>query len=269
MAFYEQIAPIYDGLYEDVDADEAVRQWLMLVEHHVRVRRPPAPRLPRLVDLGCGTGRYLSPWAEAGFSVTGADASQGMLAHARRLQKLSRWASRIRLVRCDLRTACHHLSGGKPFDLAVAHLNFLSLFPPEDVSRILRRLTPHMCDEAVFITDCASPSLMPEPGCERFVLGGGSEVEIVTQPDGPTATVVRSYRFGTLSVSEKYWLHSYPSVVAAALSAGWRVEAVWSWRPDRDHDPWRPFDEETDGHRMLVLRLQPRQRNVKRTVRAV
>jgi ubiquinone/menaquinone biosynthesis C-methylase UbiE len=38
----------------------------------------------RVLDLGCGTGRYLRMFAQAGISIVGLDLSQGMLARARR-----------------------------------------------------------------------------------------------------------------------------------------------------------------------------------------
>src|SRR4030088_1687905 len=88
--FYEQVAPIYDELYEDVDVEEAVRQWRLLVVGCAGLpSRKQRQELPRLLDLGCGTGRYLAPWAAAGFRVTGVDASKRMISSARRRREVS------------------------------------------------------------------------------------------------------------------------------------------------------------------------------------
>src|SRR5882762_7445704 len=84
--FYEWLAPIYDDLYDAIDVEEAVRQWALLVRKMSRLPRARSP-IPRLVDLGCGTGRYSVAWAASGFEVTGVDASRSMVARARRRVK--------------------------------------------------------------------------------------------------------------------------------------------------------------------------------------
>ena len=254
--FYERIAPIYDSLYDDVDAEEAVRQWRLLVKRQAGLPKPGDPTLPRLLDLGCGTGRYLDPWASAGFSVTGVDASRSMISRARHLRKTSTWASRIRLVCCDLRKSCQVLTVGGLFDIAVAHLNFFNLFPPGEISEVLTHLAFYMTEGARLFTDCASPALMPERGSERTVLGDGTAVEIITTPDPAAATVIRSYRFRQSEISEKYWLHSTSTLKEAAALSGLQAENMWAWTPELVHDPWHPFDEGEDAHRVLVLRVR-------------
>jgi SAM-dependent methyltransferase len=254
--FYERIAPIYDSLYEDVDAEEAVRQWRLLVKRQAGLPKPGDPTLPRLLDLGCGTGRYLDPWAAAAFSVTGVDASRSMISRARDLRKTSAWASRIRLVCCDLRKTCRVLTTGARFDIAVAHLNFFNLFPPGEIQEVLRHLASYMADGARLFTDCASPALMPEPGCERSVLGDGTAVEIITTPDPAAATVIRSYRFRRSEISEKYWLHSTSVLKAAARLAGWQLESAYAWRPNRPRAPWLPLPNNARNHRVCVFRVR-------------
>jgi SAM-dependent methyltransferase len=253
--FYERIAPIYDSLYDDVDAEEAVRQWLLLVKKHTGLPKRGKKPLPRLVDLGCGTGRYLDPWASAGFSVTGVDASKGMISRARKNLKMSACDAQIRLVNCDLRKRSPTLSKGQPFDVAVAHLNFLNLFPPKEIVAVMKSLGSCMTEGARFFTDCASPALIPEPGGERVVLADGTAVDVTTRPDIAESTVIRSYRFRRSEASEKYWLHSTPTLKAAASRAGWRLESSFDWRPDRPRAPWLPLQKSAEGHRVAVFRL--------------
>lgn len=252
--FYERIASIYDSLYADVDAEEAVRQWLLLVKRHSASRKTRKTSRPRLVDLGCGTGRYLDPWAAAGFSVTGVDASKGMISRARKILKTSAWAPQIRLVNCDLRKTSPALMTGRPFDVAVAHLNFLNLFPASEISEVLTSLGSYMAENARLFTDCASPTLMPEPGCDRETLADGTSVEVVTTPNVAEATVTRSYRFRRSEISEKYWLHSTRALKTAASLAGWKLESVFDWRPDRPRAPWLPLQKNADGHRVYIFR---------------
>jgi hypothetical protein len=179
-----------------------------------------------------------------------------MLSHARELRKGSAWAPQIHLVCCDLRKPCPRLSTGEPFDLAVAHLNFLNLFPPSEVSQVLRQLAACMTDGARLFTDCASPALMPEPGRDRIVLGDGTEIEIITQPDAAAATVIRSYRFGESEASERYWLHSTSELKALAGLTGWQMESAYAWRPNRPRAPWLPLPKNAGHHRVCVFRLR-------------
>ncbi|MFI2667366.1 class I SAM-dependent methyltransferase [Micromonospora carbonacea] len=56
-----------------------------------------APPGPRLLDVGCGTGRDAGWLAQLGWAVTGIDTSTAMLAHARRRHP------RVRFVAADMR----------------------------------------------------------------------------------------------------------------------------------------------------------------------
>lgn len=76
-ADYSKIAGVYDR--GRPLSDQNVALWLGLVAGRVEVR-PDS----HLLDLGCGTGRFSLPMAERfGCRVTGADASEAMLAMAR------------------------------------------------------------------------------------------------------------------------------------------------------------------------------------------
>jgi len=138
--FYEAISTIYDRLYEEVDAAEAVRQWLSLISKFRPLPENGCLPLPKLLDLGCGPGRYLEPWATAGFCVMGVDASKGMIREARRRMANLSNPSRVSLFCHDLRRPSADLIRCSPFDIAVAHFNFLNLFPLKEVQDILHQL---------------------------------------------------------------------------------------------------------------------------------
>jgi SAM-dependent methyltransferase len=255
--FYERIAPIYDRLYEDVDAEEAVRQWRLLVQTCADLPRTTYGTLPQLLDLGCGTGKYLEPWAAAGFCVTGVDGSMAMISKARRRRGLSRLSRQIQLVYGDVRSPNPSLRKAGPFDIAVAHFNFFNLFPPSDVSKLLKLLASYMAGDGRLFTDCAAPGLMPAKTCDRIVLGEGEVIDVVTRPNPADSTVTRSYRIDAAQFSERYWLHSTPTLRTAATAAGWRLEKIYAWTPDRPQDPWHPIGNRRTGHRLCVFRLIP------------
>ena len=66
--------------YDETIPAHVVRHYL---EKRVAFARQVWPRGGHLLDLGCGTGRLASALAAAGFRVTGADRSAGMLQQAR------------------------------------------------------------------------------------------------------------------------------------------------------------------------------------------
>lgn len=74
----------------------------------------------RVLDLGCGTGRYAVPLARAGIRVVGADRSPEMLA----MLSSKDGAERVRVVRCDAEA----LPFRRAFD-AVLFAHFLHLVP--------------------------------------------------------------------------------------------------------------------------------------------
>ena len=89
--FYGRFAWAYDLLSERSVASECGHVAAALARHGV------APGA-RLLDAGCGTGRYAAELARHGFRVTGVDASLELLAVARRRPD----ASAVTLVAADL-----------------------------------------------------------------------------------------------------------------------------------------------------------------------
>ncbi len=91
--FYGRFAWAYDVLSERSVASECAHVAAALA------RRGVAPGA-RLLDAGCGTGRYAAELARRGYRVTGLDASLELLALARRRPD----ASAVTLVAADLAT---------------------------------------------------------------------------------------------------------------------------------------------------------------------
>lgn len=123
----------------------------------------------RVLELACGSGRVLVPFARAGHHVAGLDASPHMLALAR--DKLAaagpEVAARARLVRGDMRTFA--LDG--PFDLAViAVKSFAYLVDRPDQLRTLRAVAAHLRPGGLLALDLLHPApawLLEPPGSLR------------------------------------------------------------------------------------------------------
>ncbi|HEY8491927.1 MAG TPA: methyltransferase domain-containing protein [Dehalococcoidia bacterium] len=77
---FDGLAPSYDG------ARRANPELVALLRRHLPLRPGSL-----VLDLGCGTGNYTVPAAEAGARVVGADLSRGMLARAAGKSRLPAW----------------------------------------------------------------------------------------------------------------------------------------------------------------------------------
>jgi SAM-dependent methyltransferase len=253
--FYEWLAPIYDDLYDAIDVEESVRQWSILLWKVARLPRAAGPR-PRLLDLGCGTGRYLVEWAASGFDVTGVDASRAMVTRARRRAKtVAQGVPVPAVLHGDLRDQVRPLRVRGPFDVAVAHFNFLNLFTLEEVSVVLTRLASAMVPGAFLFADCPPPGLAAEGSAEALTLPNGGRLTISTESRKADRAILRVYRRNGSTRSERYHLHSSAELRRTARSAGWRVESVVEWRPDRVRAPWSFTRAARDRHRVYALRL--------------
>lgn len=109
-----------------------------------------------VLELGCGTGRLLLPLAQAGYAVTGVDASPAMLAVAKRKLAEAGLMSRARLVQADMRD--FHVE--ERFPLAFIALNtFMHLETQADQLRALRCWRRHLAPGGLLIIDLFHPDL--------------------------------------------------------------------------------------------------------------
>ena len=128
-ADYSKIAPLYDKGRSL--SEQNIDLWLEVI-----VRLSRGSKGYRLLDLGCGTGRFAIPMAEKlGYRVTGVDASSEMLDKA--CEK-----DTSRRVTWDVQDA-HHLSyGDASFDIAfMSHLLHHCASPTQVISECRRVLT--------------------------------------------------------------------------------------------------------------------------------
>jgi SAM-dependent methyltransferase len=102
-----QLPPGTDrGLWDYVSSERVAREYdaalagTPLLEIDLRFAEKHFPPPSRLVDLGCGTGRLLVPFARRGFSCLGVDLSDAMLAVVR--EKAAREGLPIELRKANL-----------------------------------------------------------------------------------------------------------------------------------------------------------------------
>ncbi|SFL80061.1 Methyltransferase domain-containing protein [Gracilibacillus orientalis] len=132
---YSKLAYIYDVLMDDAPYDE----WQSFVENFCRQ--------VKMLDLGCGTGRLSHQFAEAGFSVTGVDLSEDMLAFAQAN------TFGVQYIQQDIR----ELEGLSSFDVVVSLCDVINYITTEDeLKRVFTNVWNCLSDEGLFIFDIHS-----------------------------------------------------------------------------------------------------------------
>ncbi len=112
---------------------------------HASQRRALAPWLhvepgARVLDVGCGVGRWSSMLAARGALVTGIDLSPTMIAEARRRAETQNVAKRCRFLVQDLAA----LDAGETFDLVLAVTVLQHILDPGALSAAVDRMAAHL-----------------------------------------------------------------------------------------------------------------------------
>jgi SAM-dependent methyltransferase len=126
----------YDAKYKEFKAD---------IPFYLRkVKRYGDP----VLELGCGTGRIAIPLAEAGYKVTGLDASQPMLSEARRKSEAA--GVQVEWIHAD----CRQFNLDKKFKIILFPFSGLAhLFDLESVEACFACVRRHMTEHGTFIID--------------------------------------------------------------------------------------------------------------------
>ena len=107
-----------------------------------------------VLELGCGTGRYLVPIARESLSITGLDSSLAMLRRAE--QKAEAANVQVDLVEGDLRD----FSFDREFDTILVPSNtLLHLSQPSELLQCLGSVRDHLSDSGRFVFDIFHPDL--------------------------------------------------------------------------------------------------------------
>lgn len=128
---------------------------------------------PRVLELGCGTGRVSIAMAERGAEVLGVDTMAPMLVRAReRLDKARvEVRARVRFSRGDLRT----IRRKERFDLVVSPFNvFMHLYTRQDLERALATVAAHLRPKGRFVFDVRVPQVVELARHPEKVYSGGT-----------------------------------------------------------------------------------------------
>jgi SAM-dependent methyltransferase len=207
-----------------------------------------------VLELGCGTGRVLLQLAEAGFDVTGVDASAAMLELCRAEAKKCDLSDKVTLVQSDMRDLKSLVAGS--YNLAFCALNtFAYLQTREDQLAMLRGVHAALVQHGLLILDLTPPFphfLVPSDGelvhqgsyydevdgitLHKLVTG---VVDHATQEHHVTILYDREAQDGTLSrLTHRValrWTGLYEMELLLQL-AGYRVEKIYGGYELEEYD---------------------------------
>jgi len=107
----------------------------------------------RVLDVGCGVGRWSRLLAARGASVTGIDHSATMIAEARRRALAQRLSGRARFLVQDLAA----LQAGEKYDLVLSVTVLQHIVAAEPLHAALQRLAEHLDPDGVLVLLEAAP----------------------------------------------------------------------------------------------------------------
>ena len=161
MKIFKKYADFYDSYYIDKDYESEANFVLDLAKQ----TSTPPPRT--VLDIGCGTGGHLIPFAKKGLKVTGFDLSEAMINQARKKIKNSNIKAKVKVD--DART----YRDGKKYELVVAMFAVIGyLISNENFLAGLKTAMIHLSENGFFIFDVwFGPAVlhqMPETRIQEF-----------------------------------------------------------------------------------------------------
>jgi len=170
MKVFDKYADFYDSYYRNKDYDNEVNFVLDLANKN------STPRT--VLDIGCGTGGHLIPFAKKGLKVTGFDLSEAMINQAK--EKLRKTNIKAEIKAGDART----FRDGKKYDLVVAMFAVMGyLTSNEDFLAGLKTAMIHLNENGLFIFDVwFGPAVlhqMPETRIQEFEKDGLKIIRLV------------------------------------------------------------------------------------------
>ena len=249
---YDQIAYYYDLTHADLTED--IPLVLQLAQESNR----------SVLELGCGSGRLLLPFAQAGITVTGIDNSEAMLSRARQkiAQQSKQTQDRITLLQADM---SQFSVAQEKFGLAVVPYNTFMHLDTKTAVSTLRCVKGCLAENGRFLIDLANPFTIaetpedqlislenhlidPETGDHILHMSSNKlnreqqELQITWIYDRSPAEGGSIHR----TIAQATYHYRYPHQIDLLLqNGGFKLKDIWG-----DYDQ-SPFNEESQ--RMLVL----------------
>jgi SAM-dependent methyltransferase len=219
------------GVYDEVVVDPCHDAWASFLDE---LFRADEDAVRDVLDVCCGTGLLAAELAARGYSVTGVDASEAMLARARRLL-----GPEPRLIGATL----PDLPLEETFDAAVCTLDGFTYLAPADLRRtvavLARRLRPggwlvfDAHTDAMMTFTRGRPVVTGEKDGHRFVIRSAvdpdrrvcdTRIELTPADDAP------------FSEEHRHYFHRADEIRAALADSGFEVTAVRDGYSDRPAD---------------------------------
>ncbi len=210
---------IYLSLYKHRNDNDA-RALTDLICGEVEVHKNPTA-----LDLACGAGRHSLLFAKKGFTVTGIDLSENLLAKAKE-RAVSNNAN-IEFIQSDLRT----LKLNRTFDVTLSLFTSFGYFESRSANFVLLGIAyNHTKPGGYFVLDFFNPEFLKQnliPNSEHIVDG----YEIVQKRsivnDRVVKKIVVSSGTKTWQFSESVQMFSAAELTAGLESVGFQVQKVF------------------------------------------
>ncbi|MCF6092902.1 methyltransferase domain-containing protein [Microaerobacter geothermalis] len=147
---YKKMAYIYDQLMKDAPYE----QWVQFLLQALKKEEGP---FQHLVDLGCGTGSISIPLSRMGYSVTGIDLSEDMLAVAK--EKADEVRIDLSLFQQDMRKWTLPRQADVVFSFCDS---FNYLLKEEDIQSVFRQTNLGLVTGGLFLFDMHTPYKIKE-----------------------------------------------------------------------------------------------------------
>lgn len=172
MKLFEKYADFYDSYYRNKDYNAEVNFVLDLANQN------STPPHRTILDMGCGTGGHLIPFAKKGLKVTGFDLSEAMIYKAK--EKITKADIKAKVQVDDART----YRDGKKYNLVVSMFAVMGyLTSNEDFLAGLKTAMIHLNGDGIFIFDVwFGPAVlhqMPETRIQKFEKDGLQTLRLV------------------------------------------------------------------------------------------
>jgi SAM-dependent methyltransferase len=240
---------VFDGYAKHYDLFYREKDYRSEAEYVARLIRQRAPSARRILELGCGTGKYGHAFVEQGCSVAGVDLSPVMIAEAeKRFAALKIPAESAGFSVGDIRS----YRDGCRYDAVVALFHVMSyLTSNEDLLATLRTARAHLEPGGLFVFDCwYGPGVLSDPPKNpvkvaeddrvvatrrttstllpnRNMVRVHFDVDLLERAGGETATLSEDHEMRYLFV---------PEIEDMAARAGLKMIAAHRWLTEDEPD---------------------------------